>query len=77
MLRVYAKKLLKLALKIYPGKPKMNNIRAIVHLVTSAGFKALHVPAISVKPFTAGEFQLFSQHLWCLLLTGDAIAMRV
>lgn len=70
MLGVYAKKkLLKLALKNYLGKPKMNNSRAIIHTATSRGFKALHVPAVPVKPFTAGRvptllstFAMFSSH---------------
>lgn len=63
MLGVYAKKLLKVALKNYLGKPKMNNSYAINPTAACKGFKALHVPALLVKPFTAGELQLRSPHL--------------
>lgn len=49
------KKQLKLAFKNYLGKPKMNKSRSIIHTVTSTGFKALRVPAVLVKPFTAGR----------------------
>lgn len=49
------KKQLKLAFKNYLGKPKMNKSRSIIHAATSTGFKALRVPAVLVKPFTAGR----------------------